>query len=173
MGLSLLAYLLLGITGIGLFSLRHFKRSRPSWLRMAHYITGLVMVSLVLFLFAIGLGSTLALYGTVGRSQHLIAGLSVVVLVLLSAGSATQISPKRPWARTVHVSINIVLFVGFTWVLLTGWEAVQKYSTASRLYQTEGGYVKQDCPKACSATLSQPLDASLPLLSVGSVGSYS
>jgi hypothetical protein len=64
------------------------------------------MVGLVLLLFAIGLVSTLGIYGTLGHSQHLIAGLSVVLLVLLSAASATQISPKRPWVRAVHVSIN-------------------------------------------------------------------
>jgi len=131
MVLSLLAYLLLGITGISLCSLRYSKRPRPTWLRPLHYITGWVMVGLVLLLFAIGLLSTLSLYGTLGHSQHLIAGLSVVLLVLLSAASATQISPKRPWVRTVHVSINIALLVAFTCVLLTGWQVVQKYSTSS------------------------------------------
>lgn len=131
MVLSLLAYLVLGITGISLFSLRHSKRPRPSWLRPLHYISGWVMVGLVLLLFAIGLVSTLGIYGTLGRSQHLIAGLSVVLLVLLSAGSATQISRKRPWVRAVHVSINVALLVAFTCVLLTGWQVVQKYSTSS------------------------------------------
>ena len=153
MVLSLLAYLLLGITGISLFSLRHSKRPRPSWLRPLHYITGWVMVGLVLLLLAIGLVSTLSIYGTLGRSQHLIAGLSVVTLVLLSAGSATQISPKRPWVRTVHVSINMALLVAFTWVLFSGWQVVQKYSTSNRLRVDKGGYSKAYSPVTCSATL--------------------
>lgn len=131
MVLSLLAYLLLGITGISLFFLRYSKRPRPSWLRPLHYITGWVMVGLVLLLLAIGLVSTLGIYGTLGHSQHLIAGLSVVALVLLSAASATQISLKRPWVRVVHVIINIALLVAFTCVLLTGGQVVQKYSTSS------------------------------------------
>ncbi|NEQ78982.1 MAG: DUF4079 family protein, partial [Moorea sp. SIO2I5] len=52
---------------------------------------------------------------------------SVVALVLLSAFSATQISPQQPLAKAVHVATNIALLVGFTWVSLTGWEVVQKY----------------------------------------------
>ena len=127
MGLSLGAYLLLSVTGINLFNQRHGERSRPSWLRMTHYITGWVMVGLVLLLLAIGIVGTLGHYGTLGHSGHLIAGWSVVFLVLLSAGSATQIRPNRDWARAVHVGTNIALFVGFTWVSLTGWQVVQKY----------------------------------------------
>ncbi len=161
MVLSLLAYLLLGITGISLFSLRHSKRPRPTWLRPLHYITGWVMVGLVLLLFAIGLVSTLGLYGTLGQSEHLIAGLSVVGLVLLSAGSATLISPKRPWARAVHISINITLLLAFTWVLLTGWKVVQKYSNPSRPGMAEGGYSKAYSPAVCSATL--PYQLRVPL----------
>jgi ABC-type tungstate transport system substrate-binding protein len=127
MGLSLLAYLILGVTGINLFSKRQSERPRPSWLRMTHYIIGWVMVGLVLLLLAIGIVGTLGHYGTLGHSGHLIAGLSVVALVLLSAGSSTQISSMRPWARAVHVGTNLVLFVGLTWVSLTGWQVVQKY----------------------------------------------
>jgi hypothetical protein len=94
---------------------------------MTHYITGWVMVGLVLLLLAIGLVGTLGHYGTLGHSGHLIAGLSVVALVVLSAGSSTLISPTRSWARAVHVGTNIALLVGFTWVSFTGWEVVQKY----------------------------------------------
>ena len=94
---------------------------------MTHYIIGWVMVGLVLLLLAIGIVGTLGHYGTLGHSGHLIAGLSVVALVLLSAGSSTQISSRQPWARAVHVGTNIVLFVGLTWVSFTGWQVVQKY----------------------------------------------
>jgi hypothetical protein len=85
------------------------------------------MVSLVLLLLAIGIVGTLGHFGSLGHSGHLIAGLSVVFLVLLSAGSATLISPERDWMRAVHVGTNIALLVGFTWVSLTGWQVVQKY----------------------------------------------
>lgn len=80
-----------------------------------------------MLLLAIGVVGTFGHYGNLGHSGHLIAGWVVVALVLLSAGSATQISPTRDWARAVHVGTNIVLFVGFAWVSLTGWEVVQKY----------------------------------------------
>ncbi|BAY26243.1 hypothetical protein NIES2100_60570 [Calothrix sp. NIES-2100] len=96
-------------------------------MRSLHYTIGISMVSLVLLLLAIGIIGTLGHFGSLGQSSHLIAGLVVVVLVLLSAFSANQISPERPWMRNLHVSINIILFIGFVWVSLTGWSVVQKY----------------------------------------------
>ena len=127
MGLSLFAYLLMSITGVSMLIRRYSKRPQPLWLRPVHYTLGWVMVGLVLLLLSIGLVGTLGHYGTLGHSTHLVAGLSVVFLVLLSAVSSTQISPKRPWVRTIHVGTNIVLLGGFTWVALTGWQVVQKY----------------------------------------------
>lgn len=85
------------------------------------------MVSLVLLLLTIGLMGTIGYYGNLGHSLHLPAGLTVVSLTLLSAWSATQISPKRLWARSLHVGTNIALFLGFALVGLTGWDVVQKY----------------------------------------------
>lgn len=127
MGLSLLAYLLLAVTGIWMLRARQTCSSRPSWLRSLHYYVGGSMVGLVLLLLVVGIVGTLGHFGSLGHSSHLFAGLTVVGLVLLSAGSATQISVKQPWARSLHIGTNITLFVGFLWVLLTGWNVVQKY----------------------------------------------
>jgi nitrate reductase gamma subunit len=88
---------------------------------------GSLMVLLVLLLLAIGLIGTLGHYGSLGHSPHLIAGLLVVGLVALSAFSATQIHPQRPWARSLHIGTNLLLFFGFLFVSLTGWTVVQKY----------------------------------------------
>lgn len=85
------------------------------------------MVGLVLLLLGIGLVGTIGHYGNLGHSPHLIAGVLVVALVVLSAWSSTQINPKRPWARSLHITTNIVLFFGFAFVSLTGWDVVQKY----------------------------------------------
>ena len=85
------------------------------------------MVLLVLLLLGIGIVGTLGHFGSLGHSSHLSAGLAVVGLVLLSAGSATQISIEKPWMRFLHVGTNMLLFVGFAWVSLTGWGVVQKY----------------------------------------------
>lgn len=95
--------------------------------RSLHYTMGISMVSLVLLLLVIGIVGTWGHFGSLGHSSHLVAGLIVVALVLLSAFSATQISTRRPWARPLHISVNIILFVGFAWVSLTGWIVVQKY----------------------------------------------
>lgn len=127
MGLSLLAYLLLAVTGIWMFRARQNRSSRPNWLRSLHYAIGGTMVGLVLLLLAVGIVGTLGHFGSLGHSSHLIAGLTVVGLVLLSYGSATQINIKQPWARSLHIGTNIALFVGFLWVSLSGWSVVQKY----------------------------------------------
>lgn len=123
MGLSLFAYAVLAATGIWLRS----RRSRPPWLRSLHLAVGSSLVGLVLLLLAIGLVGTIGQYGSLGHSVHLLAGLGVVALVLLSAWSAVQISPQNPWARSLHVGTNIVLFVGLMIVTVTGWSVVQKY----------------------------------------------
>ncbi|HCF29179.1 MAG TPA: DUF4079 domain-containing protein [Cyanobacteria bacterium UBA11049] len=127
MGLSLLAYLLLAVTGIWMFQTRKTRNPRHQGLRSLHYAIGGSMVLLVLLLLAIGIVGTLGHFGSLGHSQHLVAGLAVVGLVLISAGSATQISAKRTWARSLHVGTNIILFIGLLWVSVTGWSVVQKY----------------------------------------------
>jgi hypothetical protein len=135
MGLSLLAYLLLAVTGFWMLRART-GQDAPSiplltrgnqGMRSLHYIIGISMVSLVLLLLAIGVIGTLGHFGTLGQSSHLVAGLLVVGLVLLSAVSATQISARRPWARPLHIGVNMMLCVGFAWVSWTGWCVVQKY----------------------------------------------
>lgn len=127
MGLSLLAYALLAMTGGWMWMTRQQRQPRPMWLRPVHYGIGATMVLLVLLLLAIGLVGTVGHYGSLGHSWHLPAGLITVGLTLLSTWSATQISPQRPWARPLHVGTNAVLFIGFAIVSLTGWVVVQKY----------------------------------------------
>ena len=127
MGLSLFAYLLLGMSGGWMFYRRNTQAFSPLWLRPAHYITGAIMVALVLILLVIGLVGTLGHYGSLGHSPHLIAGLFTVILVLISAAAATQISPEKPRMRGLHIGSNIILFLGFVMVSLSGWSVVQKY----------------------------------------------
>lgn len=127
MGFSLLAYLLLAVTGIWILRTRTNRQPRPSWLRSLHYMIGGSLVLLVLLLLAIGVVGTLGHFGSLGHSSHLPAGVIVVGLVLLSGVSATFINAQRPWLRSLHVGTNIVLFLGLIWVSLTGWDVVQKY----------------------------------------------
>jgi len=127
MGLSLFAYLLLAISGSWIAYDRVKHKPRPQWLRPFHYLVGSSIVALVLLLLAIGIVGTLGHYGNLGHSAHLPAGFAVVGLVLVSAWSAAQISPKRPWARPLHVTTNITLLIGFVVVSATGWSVVQKY----------------------------------------------
>jgi hypothetical protein len=128
MGLSLFAYFLLGVSGGWMFYGRHTQSSSsPLWLRPVHYVIGSIMVTLVLLLLIIGLVGTLGHYGSLGHSPHLITGLLTVILVLISATAAIQISPEKPRMRWVHIGTNIILFLSFAMVSLTGWTVVQKY----------------------------------------------
>ncbi|MEA5577066.1 DUF4079 domain-containing protein [Anabaena sp. UHCC 0451] len=135
MGLSILAYTFLGMTGFWLWQVRNTGRSPigvvlprvNNIVKKFHYAIGITMVSLVLLLLAVGIVGTLGHFGSLGHSSHLFAGLTVVILVLISAFSATQISADKLWARPLHITLNMILFFGFTWVSLTGWTVVQKY----------------------------------------------
>ncbi len=127
MGLSILAYGLLAVSGTWMLTRRLTRQGRPAWVRSLHYAIGITMVGLVLLLLAIGLVGTLGHYGSLGHSAHLPFGLAVVGLTLFSAWSAVQISPQRPWARLLHVGTNAILLLGFVAVSITGWQVVQKY----------------------------------------------
>lgn len=127
MGLASCAYILLAITGFWIYRKRTKKQGRPAWLRPFHYSVGVTMVLLVLTLLTIGLVGTMGYYGSLGHSPHLIAGCCVVLLVLISAGSATQIGPKHPQARSLHVGTNLILLLAFIFVSVSGWHVVQKY----------------------------------------------
>ncbi len=124
MGFAIVAYLIQAVTGVALVATR---RQRPAWLRPVHFVTGTIMVLLVLLLLAIGIVGTLGHYGSLGHSTHLPVGIAVVELVFVSAWSAVQISPDRPWAKPLHIGVNALLCLAFVLVSLTGWEVVQKY----------------------------------------------
>jgi uncharacterized membrane protein YeaQ/YmgE (transglycosylase-associated protein family) len=132
MGLSLTAYSALAATGV---LMAHGRRSNKQtkfvaksvgW-RTAHLWIGCILVVLVVGLLAIGIVGTLGQYGSLGHSIHGIVGTLVVGLTLLSAAIALQIRQGKPWARTLHVRLNIVLGAAFLWVLWTGWVVVQQY----------------------------------------------
>ena len=127
MGLTILAYLLQCLSGGIVWYARSSRIPRPYWLRSFHYTSGVVMVLLVLLLLAIGLIGTIGHYGSLGQSSHLVAGLLVVFLTLLSAWSANQINSRNMWARNLHLIANILLCGGLVFVSLTGWSVVQKY----------------------------------------------
>ncbi|MDB9313073.1 DUF4079 domain-containing protein [Spirulina sp. CS-785/01] len=126
MGFSLTAYILLAITGIWMLRKRRVNQTRPFWLRPLHLMIGGLLVTLTLLLLGIGIVGTLGRYGSLGHSLHLPAGLVVVGLVLFSAVTALQID-RYPWARSLHVTANVILGAGFVSVLFTGWTVVQKY----------------------------------------------
>lgn len=135
MGLSLTTFVLLALSGGGLFYGRQehpkggftYFDERPSWLRATHYALGGILVFLVLLLLSIGVIGTLGEYGHLGHSVHLPAGIFVVSLTLATAWCATRISPERPWARKAHLVLNGILLFAFMAVTATGWSVVQKY----------------------------------------------
>jgi Protein of unknown function (DUF4079) len=127
MGLSLTFYGCLVITGGAMRWCRRTEQPRPLWLRPLHWAIGAILVTLVLILLSIGIIGTLGEYGSLGHSWHLLAGLTVVALVLASAWSALRIDVQRPWARKLHLSINGLLGLAFLGATYSGWQVVQKY----------------------------------------------
>ncbi|CDN12502.1 FIG00872835: hypothetical protein [Richelia intracellularis] len=139
MGLSLVAYAILALTGIWMLRSKSRDGDNNAFLNWMwrignwdnllkfHYFIGWCMVSLVMLLLFIGIIGTLGHFGTLGQSSHLFAGITVVVLVLVSAGSTLLIRSGYDWARRIHIGLNIVIFFAFAWVSLTGWSVVQKY----------------------------------------------
>jgi hypothetical protein len=127
MGLAIAAYGILLCSGATILYSRLYRSLSPSWLRGFHYIMGGVLIFLVLLLLAIGLIGTIGYYGSLGHSSHLGSGILMVVLVLLSGWSATQIKTQQPGARSLHLIINLLLLGGLVFVSLTGWQVVQKY----------------------------------------------
>ncbi|MGB7413270.1 MAG: DUF4079 domain-containing protein [Thermosynechococcaceae cyanobacterium] len=128
MGLTVTLFFGLAVVGLMLRRQRLQPGAKPQkWLRILHRGMGLTLVLLIVNLLAIGVVGTLGYYGSLGHSWHLPVGLIVVVLALGSAWSATRIHPQRPWARSLHLKINSVLFVALALVSLSGWSVVQKY----------------------------------------------
>jgi ABC-type tungstate transport system substrate-binding protein len=127
MGLSLTAYSILAISGFAIASRRRSEKPRPAWWGTAHFAIGWTLVTLVVGLLAIGIVGTLGHYGNLGHSIHGVLGAGVVALTLASAAIAMQIRGGKPWARALHIKLNVVLGGAFLWVLWTGWVVVQKY----------------------------------------------
>lgn len=137
MGLTVCLYISLAILGGVMRYLRLQGRTSPAIAnpsevflnsRRTHVTLGILLVATVLLLLAIGIIGTLGHFGSLGHSPHLPAGLTVVVLTLASAWSATQINhPHKPWARSLHLTINGLLMVALALVSWSGWIVVQKY----------------------------------------------
>ncbi|MEM9217681.1 MAG: DUF4079 domain-containing protein [Cyanobacteria bacterium P01_F01_bin.150] len=127
MGLAIMAYLVLAVSGGIVLVKRRSRKARPKWLRPLHYSVGVVFVILLLILLSIGIVGTLGEFGKLGHSIHMPVGLSVVALSLGSAWSSTRMSARRPWARPLHVWINVFLFFDMVAVGLSGLAVVQKY----------------------------------------------
>ena len=126
MGLSLLTYSILAVTGLGMAHTRKAQLPHAAW-RTTHITLGLSLTILVLGLSSIGIVGTLGQYGSLGHSNHGIFGGIVVSITLLSAGAALQIQRGYAWARPLHIALNVLLGAAFLGVLWTGWIVVQQY----------------------------------------------
>ncbi len=127
MGFTLVSYSLLLLSGGKILSSRLNLSRSWGWVKLFHLVTGVTLIFLVLLLLAIGLVGTVGHYGDLGHSSHLWAGLLVVLLVIVSGWSATNIFQGKVWARRLHLFVNALLMIGLIFVSWTGWSVVQKY----------------------------------------------
>ncbi|MGB8700247.1 MAG: DUF4079 domain-containing protein, partial [Thermosynechococcaceae cyanobacterium] len=121
------AYSALALTGWGMYRTRRTQSVQPLWWRIVHVLFGISLLALVIELLAVGVIGTLGHYGHLGHSIHWVAGITVVAIALGSALVALQIRRGKPWARMLHVRLNLLLGIALLWVLGSGWVVVQKY----------------------------------------------
>jgi uncharacterized membrane protein len=82
--------------------------------------------SIILALMVLGsIGALAVTYINNGKlfvGPHLIAGLSMTALIAFSAALTPYMQKGQDWARTSHITINVVIVGLFSWQAFTGVE---------------------------------------------------
>jgi Protein of unknown function (DUF4079) len=86
--------------------------------------------SIILGLMVLGsMGALAVTYINNGKlfvGPHLIAGLSMTVMIAISAALTPYMQKGQDWARYGHISINIVIVGLFGWQAFSGLEILQR-----------------------------------------------
>ncbi|MFQ3679151.1 MAG: DUF4079 domain-containing protein [Pseudanabaenaceae cyanobacterium] len=95
------------------FNQRHFQSS------------SLLLVFLVLGAFG-GMAVTYLNNGKLFVGPHLLAGLAMAALAVVSTALVPYMLKAQEWARSAHIGLNTVLVGLFFWQTVTGFEIVQR-----------------------------------------------
>lgn len=95
-------------------------------LKDKHFSMGsLLLIGLVMGSIG-GMAVTYIDNGKLFVGPHLLAGLGIAGLGVLSAGLAPLMQQGKEWARATHISLNTILVGIFLWQATTGVEIVQR-----------------------------------------------
>ncbi len=91
-----------------------------------HHKTGSILLALMVLGNIGGMAITYINNGKLFVGPHLLAGLGMTSLIAVSASLVPLMQKGNSFARTTHVSLNIVLLGLFGWQAITGMQIVQK-----------------------------------------------
>lgn len=98
--------------------------------RLKHHHMGAVLLTVMVFGTLSGMGITYLNHGHLFVDAHLLVGLSMTGLIALSASLVPFMEQGLNTARTIHISINILL------VGLFGWEAITGMDILNRIWES-------------------------------------
>ena len=93
---------------------------------ISHYKVGSVLLSLLTLNAFFAMAVTYVNTGKIFFGSHLIVGLIVVNLIVISASLSPFMQRGNMWARNLHLAINIGVLGLFGWQAITGVRVVQK-----------------------------------------------
>ena len=91
-----------------------------------HYQMGSLLLVLIILGSLGGLTATYLVAGKIILNSHLIAGLLMTGLIVVSASLSPFMRGGNQWLRSVHVTLNFILIGLFIWQASTGIQLVQK-----------------------------------------------
>jgi hypothetical protein len=91
-----------------------------------HHQISSIWLGLMVIGSMVGIAVTYINYSKLFVAPHLLVGLLITVLVVLSAALAPFMHKGNEWARYTHIGINILVLVLFIWEAVTGTQIVQQ-----------------------------------------------
>ncbi len=96
---------------------------------LSHFQAGSALLVLIVLGAFGGMAVTYINNGKLFVGAHLLAGLGVAGMAVLSAALAPLMQQGKNWARYTHITINIGLVGIFGWQAITGLEIAQRILT--------------------------------------------
>lgn len=91
-----------------------------------HHKIGSVILALMILGSIGGMAVTYINNGKLFFGPHLLAGLSMMSLIAISASLVPLMQKGTDWARYTHIGLNVTLLGLFSWQAVTGMQIVQK-----------------------------------------------